>query len=74
MRAKKGRRRDWEGGRAERKWEPSATHMSREAGGMVPGESLRSFLGKGASETERESLWWLSSANERESSKCVFNH
>lgn len=27
---------------------------------MIPGESLRSFLGEGASETERESPWWLS--------------
>ena len=52
---------------AEEKWKPSATHMSCGAEGMVPGESLRSFLGEGASETERESPWWLSSANERES-------
>lgn len=39
---------------AREKWNPSATHMSCEAKGMIPGESLQSFLGEGASETERE--------------------
>lgn len=51
---------------AERKWKPGATHThthtSREAAGMIPGESLRSFLGEGASETERESPRWLPSS------------
>lgn len=49
---------------AERKGEPGATHAhtSREAAGMIPGESLRSFLGEGASETERERPRWLPSA------------
>ena len=36
--------------------------MSREAAGMIPGESLRSFLGEGGSETERESPQWLPSS------------
>ena len=39
------------------------THTSREAAGMIPGESLRSFLGEGASETERESPRWLPSSH-----------
>lgn len=49
---------------AERKWKPGATHAhtSREAAGMIPGESLRSFLGEGGSETERESPQWLPSS------------
>lgn len=52
---------------AERKWKLSVTHKSRsKAEGMIPGESLRSFLGEGASETERESPWWLSSGEWRE--------
>ena len=49
---------------AERKGEPGATHAhtSNEAAGMIPGESLRSFLGEGASETERERPRWLPSS------------
>lgn len=35
---------------------PRATHTCREAAGMIPGASLRSFLGDWGSETERESL------------------
>lgn len=35
------------------KWKPSVTHRSCEAGGMIPGESLRSVLGEGTPETER---------------------
>lgn len=52
-RAKKGAgRARW----AERKWKLSEHRSRSKAEGMIPGESLRSFLGEGASEKRERVL------------------